>query len=82
MAIANVFNSSGGARKESSEALTREFTFTNVTTITINHSFTSKPHITIIDTNGNVIEAEKRYINNRQILINFSSSLSGTIILR
>lgn len=82
MAISNAFNSSGGTTKTTNNFQSVEQNFTNVSSVTVNHTFSTKPTVTIIDVNGNIILGEIRYVSSSQVLINFSASISGTIILR
>ena len=83
MGISNVFNSLGGRGSSSSNTNESvEYSFTDKTSVTITHSFSSRPNVFIIDTQGNLVISEIRYLSSTQIIVNFAISLSGTIILR
>ncbi len=86
MAIGNAFNRSGGTGSSggggSSDGTIKEVTFTDQTSLTITHDFENIPTVIIIDSSGYLVHAEVRHASNSQILINFSDSLSGTVIIR
>lgn len=83
MAISNFFQSSGGtSRGQSTELSTIEVQFTNQSSVTITHTFSSKPIVTIVDSNGYVIVGDIQYTSDTQIIVNFSTNLTGTIFLR
>jgi hypothetical protein len=84
MPIANAFNRSGGTGQGggSSDGTIQEVSFTNQTSLNISHDFENYPTVIILDTSGNLVHAEVQYTSSSQILINFSSSLSGTVIIR
>ena len=78
MAISNVFNSNGGTASDGSV----EYTVTEETSITITHTFSTRPNVFIVDENGNLIITDIKYLSSTQILINFVISFTGIIILR
>lgn len=86
MAIGNAFNRSGGTGSigggGSSDGTIKEVTFTDQTSLTITHDFENIPTVIIIDDSGYLVHAEVQHASNGQILINFSDSLSGTVIIR
>jgi len=82
MAIRNFFQSSGGTTSQGNNLQSQEVTFVDQSSITINHTFESKPTVTIVDTQGNVIVADVQYTSNQQVVVIFSVNLSGTVILR
>ena len=86
MAISNAFNNSGGTGSGggsgSFDGTIKEVLFTDQTTLTISHDFENYPTVIILDANGNLVHAEIRHTSTSQILINFSDSLSGTVIIR
>lgn len=85
MAIANAFNSRGGSASiniSGDGGRIKTVPFVNLTTITITHNFDTFPNVIVIDSNGEMIHASVQYQNNNQILINFSNSLSGTVVIR
>ena len=87
MAIANAFNRRGEARGSiggsgSSDGTIKEVSFTNQTSLTITHNFDNTPTVLILDSSGYLVHAEIRHTSSSQILINFSDSLSGTVIIR
>ncbi len=86
MAIGNAFNRSGGTGSSggggSADGTIKEVTFTDQTSLTITHDFQNTPTVIIIDSSGYLVHAEVRHASNSQILINFSDSLSGTVIIR
>lgn len=87
MAIANAFNRRGEARGSiggsgSSDGTIKEVSFTNQTSLTITHNFDNTPTVLILDSSGYLVHAEIRHASSSQILINFSESLSGTVIIR
>ena len=86
MAIGNAFNRSGGTGSSggggSADGTIKEVTFTDQTSLTITHDFENIPTVIIIDSSGYLVHAEVRHASNSQILINFSDSLSGTVIIR
>ena len=87
MAIANAFNRRGEARGSIggsglSDGTIKQVTFTNQTSLTITHDFENIPTVIIIDSSGYLVHAEVQHTSNSQILINFSDSLSGTVIIR
>ena len=86
MAIGNAFNRSGGTGSSggggSADGTIKEVTFTDQTSLTITHDFQNTPTVIIIDSSGYSVHAEVRHASNSQILINFSDSLSGTVIIR
>ena len=85
MAIGNAFNRQGGTGSSgggSSDGTIKEVTFTDQTSLTITHDFENIPTVIIIDSSGYLVHAEVRHASNSQILINFSDSLSGTVIIR
>ena len=86
MPIANAFNRSGGTGQGggggSSDGTIQEVTFTNQTSLTITHDFENIPTVIIIDSSGYLVHAEVQHASSSQILINFSDSLSGTVIIR
>ena len=86
MAIGDVFNQQGGTGSGggsgSFDGTIKEVSFTDQTTLTISHDFENYPTVIILDANGNLVHAEIRHTSTSQILINFSDSLSGTVIIR
>lgn len=86
MAIGNAFNRSGGTGSigggGSSDGTIKEVTFTDQTSLTITHDFENIPTVIIIDSSGYLVHAEVQHASSNQILINFSDSLSGTVIIR
>lgn len=98
MAIANAFNRRGEARGSegsggsggsggsegsgSFDGTIKEVSFTNQTSLTITHDFDNYPTVIILDSSGYLVHAEVRHTSSSQILINFSDSLSGTVIIR
>ena len=79
MPIARAFrNSSRG----SSDSQVKTIAFSNKTSLEITHTFSDYPNVIVIDSSGNLVHAEIRYSSSSQILINFSQSLSGSVILR
>jgi hypothetical protein len=85
MAIANAFNRRGGTGPDSSgsfDGTIKEVSFTNQTSLNISHNFENYPTVIILDTSGNLVHAEVQHTSRSNILINFSSSLSGTVIIR
>ena len=86
MAIGNAFNRRGGTGSigggGSSDGTIKEVTFTNQTSLTITHDFENIPTVIIIDDSGYLVHAEVQHTSSSQILINFSDSLSGTVIIR
>ena len=86
MAIGNAFNRSGGTGSigggGSSDGTIKEVTFTDQTSLTITHDFENIPTVIIIDDSGYLVHAEVQHASSGQILINFSISLSGTVIIR
>jgi hypothetical protein len=89
MAIANAFNRRGGTGESGgsggsggSDGTIKEVSFTNQTSLTITHDFENTPSVLIIDSSGYLVHAEIRHTSSSQILINFSNSLSGTVIIR
>ena len=82
MAIANAFNRNGGTSSENANVKVQTVAFINVSTLTINHTFSNFPNVIILDSNGNLVHAEVRYNSSTQILINFAVALSGSVILR
>tara|TARA_R100001163_G_C5067928_1_gene207469 strand:- start:5392 stop:5649 length:258 start_codon:yes stop_codon:yes gene_type:complete len=85
MAIANAFNRRGGTGPDSSgsfDGTIKEVTFTDQTSLTITHDFENIPSVIIIDSSGYLVHAEVQHTSSSQILINFSDSLSGTVIIR
>lgn len=55
--------------------------FTSQTTLTVTHNLGFYPVVTIIDTSGNVVDAEVTYNSVNQITIVFAVSQSGTVLL-
>lgn len=85
MPIANAFNRSGGTGQGgggSSDGTIQEVSFTNQTSLTITHDFENYPTVIILDSSGYLVHAEVQHTSSSQILINFSDSLSGTVIIR
>jgi len=86
MAIGNAFNRQGGTGSGggggSSDGTIKEVTFTDQTSLTITHDFENIPTVIIIDSSGYLVHAEVQHASSSQILINFSDSLSGTVIIR
>ena len=84
MPIRNAFNNQGGTGSGggSSDGTIKEVSFTDQTQLTISHDFENYPTVIILDANGNLVHAEIRHTSTSQILINFSDSLSGTVIIR
>jgi len=85
MAISNAFNRRGGTGPDSSgssDGTIKEVSFTNQTTLNISHDFDNTPTVIIIDSSGYLVHAEVQHTSSSNILINFSSSLSGTVIIR
>tara|TARA_R100000655_G_scaffold4461_1_gene14384 strand:+ start:3237 stop:3488 length:252 start_codon:yes stop_codon:yes gene_type:complete len=83
MAIGNAFNNSGGTGSSGGGSSSSvEFSFTNQSSVTITHTFDTKPFVFILDTAGNIIQADIQYTSSSQILINFVISLSGIVVLR
>ena len=85
MAIGNAFNRNGGTGSTgggSSDGTIKEVSFTNQTSLSISHDFNHHPSVIVIDASGNLIEAEVQYNSANNILINFSTAVSGTVIIR
>tara|TARA_B100000214_G_C23939944_1_gene615188 strand:- start:814 stop:1065 length:252 start_codon:yes stop_codon:yes gene_type:complete len=83
MAISNAFNRSGGTGSSGGGSSSSvEYSFTNQSSVTITHTFETKPSVWILDTSGNIIHADIQYTSSSQILINFAISLSGVVVLR
>jgi hypothetical protein len=82
MAIGNAFNSQGGTGSTGGSSSSVEIPFTDQSSVTITHSFDTKPFVWILDTAGNIIQADIQYKSSSQILINFAISLSGIVVLR
>lgn len=86
MSIANAFNRSGGTVPSGGgspfDGTIKEVSFTNQTSLNISHNFENYPTVIILDTSGNLVHAEVQHTSRSNILINFSSSLSGTVIIR
>jgi hypothetical protein len=85
MAIGNAFNRQGGTGSTgggSSDGTIKAVTFTDQTSLTITHDFENYPTVIILDSSGYLVHAEVQHTSSSQILINFSDSLSGTVIIR
>lgn len=86
MGIGNVFNNQGGTATSggggSSDGTIKEVSFTNQTSLSISHDFNHHPSVIVIDASGNLIEAEVQYNSANNILINFATAVSGTVIIR
>lgn len=86
MGIGNVFNNQGGTASSggggSTDGTIKEVSFTNQTSLSISHDFNHHPSVIVIDASGNLIEAEVQYNSSNNILINFSTAVSGTVIIR
>ena len=86
MAIGNAFNRSGGTGSGggggSFDGTIKEVSFTNQTSLNISHNFENYPTVIILDSSGYLVHAEVQHTSRSNILINFSSSLSGTVIIR
>ena len=86
MAIGNAFNRNGGTGSGggggSSDGTIKAVTFTDQTSLTITHDFANYPTVIILDSSGYLVHAEVQHTSSSQILINFSDSLSGTVIIR
>ena len=80
MAIGNAFNNTGGTGL--SNRFVKTVVFTDQTSLSITHDFENIPTVIIIDSSGYLVHAEVRHASSSQILINFSDSLSGTVIIR
>lgn len=50
-------------------------------TWTIAHNLNFFPNVTVIDSGGNMVEANVTYTNNANLTITFSSAISGTAYL-
>jgi hypothetical protein len=48
---------------------------------TINHNLNFVPNVTVIDSGGNMVEAQVVHQDNANLTINFSSAISGTAYL-
>ena len=77
MAIGNAFNIEGGTTSK-----IQQIVFINRTSLTITHDFDNIPTVIIIDSSGYLVHAQVQHTSSSQILINFSNSLSGTVIIR
>ncbi len=85
MAIGNAFNRSGGTGSGgggSSDGTIKVVAFTDQISLTITHDFANYPTVIILDSSGYLVLAEVQHTSSSQILINFSDSLSGTVIIR
>ena len=86
MGIGNVFNNQGGTATSggggSSDGTIKEVSFSNQTSLSISHDFNHHPSVIVIDASGNLIEAEVQYNSANNILINFATAVSGTVIIR
>lgn len=51
------------------------------TTWTIAHNLNFFPNVTVIDSGGNMVEANVTYTNNANLTITFSSAISGVAYL-
>lgn len=56
-------------------------TFTDLSTITVDHNFKQFPIVAIADEDGNVIEGEITHPSLNRTIISFNSQLSGTVTL-
>ncbi len=54
--------------------------FTNQSSVSISHSYSYKPRIIIVDTDGNVIWGDILYLSH-SISITFVTAISGTVYL-
>ena len=54
--------------------------FTNQSSVSISHSYSYKPRIIIVDTDGNVIWGDVLYLSH-SISITFVTAISGTVYL-
>ena len=82
MAIANVFNSNGGTGVIAGGGTSVEYTVTDQTSITINHTFTTLPNVFVLDASGNLVSTDIQYVSSTQLLINFVISFTGKVVLR
>jgi hypothetical protein len=84
MPIRNAFNNEGGTGSggRAFDGTIQEVSFTDQTSLSISHDFNHYPSVIVIDTSGNLIEAEVQYNSSSNILINFAVSVSGTVIIR
>ena len=54
--------------------------FTNQSSVSISHSFSFIPRVTIVDSSGNKIMADIQFFSN-SLTITFAVSISGTVYL-
>lgn len=72
----------GGVQHKIEVAITRyEETFTDQTSVTVDHNLGYKPHVTVLDgTNSVIIPDSIVHNTDNQLTITFSVATSGTII--
>jgi hypothetical protein len=59
-----------------------EQTFTNQLSVTVTHNWNRKPNVSIIDSQGNILEGEVQYVNDNIIYVSFAHPETGKIIIQ
>lgn len=53
--------------------------FNSVDSVTVTHNLNKRPAVTVVDTAGNTVVADVRYVNDEVALVSFQQINSGTI---
>lgn len=56
------------------------YSFTNESTITVDHNLGKRPSTFIVDSAGDEVEGEVNHVSNSQLVVSFTASFTGTII--
>ncbi len=56
------------------------YDFTNSAEVTVDHSLSKYPAVTIVDSSGDEVEAEVEHLSVNQLVARFSASFSGRVI--
>lgn len=59
----------------------KEYTFSNVAQVTVNHNLGYFPKVTIILDDGSVVYGDISHTNTSQVVITFQISITGTILI-
>ena len=59
----------------------QEHLFINTTIVEVEHGMGHKPVVRVIDTNGNIVQADIQHVDNNNVTVTFIISISGTVFI-
>lgn len=60
----------------------REYTFTNVSSVTIDHNLGYIPEVQVQLSDGSVVYADIRHVSTDRVVVTFANAISGSVYIR